>query len=69
MGAPFDKTPTKSDSAVVDNHLRENAKFNIQEEQLDLADNAASEQLSPDGGWGYMVAVGMIVVFVSCYFS
>lgn len=32
-------------------------------------DEITLEDLAPDGGWGWMVAVAMIVVFVSIYFQ
>lgn len=37
-----------------------------QEEEKD--DEITLEDLAPDGGWGWMVAMAMILVFVSTYY-
>lgn len=39
-----------------------NNNFDDETEELTL------EDLAPDGGWGWMIAIAMIIVFVSIFF-
>jgi hypothetical protein len=66
-------TVTKTNGIVIDvsatsNSALENEKKNGAEKEKEMTneyDEITLEDLAPDGGWGWMIALAMILVFVS----
>jgi len=65
-------TVTKTNGIIIDvsatnNSALENEKKNgtTETEMTNEHDEITLEDLAPDGGWGWMIALAMILVFVS----
>jgi len=65
-------TVTKTNGIIIDvsatsNSALENEKKNgaTETEMTNEDDEITLEDLAPDGGWGWMIALAMILVFVS----